>query len=287
MSSPEGLQDYIKREMRFVPKVRVRQSFKVDRRGHDFRRDPQATPIIINNYNRLEYLVLQIEALRERGYENIYIIDNASTYEPLFEYYRNEKLRVFYLDSNVGYLALWRTPIGSLFTQNYYVYTDPDVIPVADCPADFMSLFFSLLEAASAIRKAGFGLKIDDLPEHNPLRDQIISHESQFWRRPVDAIIYAAPIDTTFALYRPRSIGGWWLPAYRTAGVYIARHAPWYEDPEALTEEGLFHRAASVGGTHWSDISRRTIADWPPSDLLPWTTNTSLHNARASDAGVE
>ena len=37
-------------------------------------------PIIINNYNRLEMLTKLIHGLENKGYHNLYIIDNQSTY---------------------------------------------------------------------------------------------------------------------------------------------------------------------------------------------------------------
>ena len=40
-------------------------------------------PIIINNYNRLEMLTKLIHGLENKGYHNLYIIDNQSTYPPL------------------------------------------------------------------------------------------------------------------------------------------------------------------------------------------------------------
>ena len=48
-------------------------------------------PVIINNFNRLEYLKKLIESLEIRGYRNIYIIDNLSTYPPLLQYYNTCK----------------------------------------------------------------------------------------------------------------------------------------------------------------------------------------------------
>lgn len=39
-------------------------------------------PIIINNFNRLTCLQRLIASLEVRGYHNIYIIDNNSTYPP-------------------------------------------------------------------------------------------------------------------------------------------------------------------------------------------------------------
>ena len=61
------------------------------------------TPIIINNYNRLEYLKDLIAWLESAGMKKIYIIDNLSTYPPLLEFYKKIKYTVFKLDKNYVY----------------------------------------------------------------------------------------------------------------------------------------------------------------------------------------
>lgn len=277
MDYADRRRSYIKREMRFLPQVNVRQSFRVDKRQLDLTKNPFATPIVINNFNRLDYLRLQVTYLRERGYENIYVVDNASTYEPLLEYYETSGLRVFYLDTNVGYLALWKTPIRDQFLKNYYVYTDPDILPVDECPDDFMRLFYEVLGIVPNADKVGFGLKIDDIPGYNPLREQIVAHEQQFWAHPLGQNLYGAAIDTTFALYRPKRMGGWWLPAVRTGNSLRARHLPWYEDPNDLTPENCYYTEVTHIATHWSRLQSRMINSWPPvEDLVPWDTPCSI-----------
>lgn len=96
-------------------------------------------PIIINNFNRLEYLLKLINSLTSRGYNNIYIIDNASTYPPLLDYYEKTPYPVFKLKENIGYLALWKTNIFKKFKNSYYVYTDSDMEIEDFCPDDFMN----------------------------------------------------------------------------------------------------------------------------------------------------
>ena len=51
--------------------------------------DYKEIPIIINNFNRLDTLQKLIASLEIRGYRNIYIIDNLSTYPPLLDYYKS------------------------------------------------------------------------------------------------------------------------------------------------------------------------------------------------------
>lgn len=271
------MERYIKREMRFRPDVRVRQSFRVNERNVDFAAQPLRTPIIINNFNRLVYLQALVDSLRSMGYENLYVIDNASTYGPLHDYYETSGLRVFYLTDNVGYLALWRTEVFKNFIQNHYVYTDPDVLPSEKCPHDFLALFYQVLRDIPRASKTGFGLRLDDLPNHNPLKSIVLEHEMPFWENPLNELLYAAPIDTTFALYRPKTKGGWWLPAIRTGAPFVARHLPWYENPADPTAEQSFYLQTVQHATHWSDFSRHVVSSWPPArELQPWSPFSAL-----------
>ena len=248
------MREYVREQMRFAKDVGIRQDFKVTSRNFNVETHPERTPIIINNFNRLEYLKRVVSAVRARGYDNVYVIDNASSYEPLLEYYESEGLRVFYLDKNVGYLALWRTSIGENFTHNHYAYTDPDIEPSDGCPADFISHFASHLKANPTLSKVGFGLELDDLPQRYVLRNEVRDHEAQFWKQPLGNGLYFAAIDTTFALYRPRVVGGWWLDAGRTSGKYLARHLPWYADSANPTEEERYYQSTSTASTHWTRL---------------------------------
>jgi hypothetical protein len=126
-------------------------------------------------------------------------------------------------------------------------------LPVDECPEDFMDVFHRALIKYPRYHKVGFSLKIDDLPAHCKIRDQIISHESTFWKRALDPLYFDAAIDTTFALYRPFARGGFWAPAIRTAAPYTARHLPWYQNPEALTAEEIYNRLHSAPtSSYWT-----------------------------------
>lgn len=208
-------------------------------------------PIIINNFNRLEYFQQLIEWLEKAGYTNIYIIDNHSTYQPLLAYYKTLPYTIFELDRNKGHFSLWETIIFSRFANDYYVYTDPDVLPVDECPTDVLSYFKSLLEKYPGYKKTGFGLKIDDLPDQYNLKEQVIKWESEFWNKPLEADVFDALIDTTFALYRPGAKGGADGPAIRTAGKYLARHLPWYENSENLSDETKYYLKSANAASSW------------------------------------
>ncbi len=210
-------------------------------------------PIIINNRNRVTYLLQLISWLEKTGCTNIYIIDNNSSYPPLLDFYSKTKYHVFRLKENVGHLSLWKSGIIRQFENDYYVYTDPDVLPIDECPANAIEFLMNKLNQYSEIEKIGFGLKIDDLPDQYSEKQEVIAWESKFWKKEVEKDVYDAALDTTFALYRPYTNGTKWVQrAYRTGGKYIARHLPWYEDSKNESEETLFYKKEiKKGSSHW------------------------------------
>lgn len=93
--------------------------------------------------------------------------------------------------------------------------------------------------------KVGFSLRIDDIPDHFELKDKVINWESQFWEKEVEPGIYDAPIDTTFALYRPYTK---YRPRFlflehhlRVSYPYSMHHLPWYVDKNNLSENEKFY----------------------------------------------
>jgi len=205
--------------------------------------DPKSTPIIINSFNRLTTLRLLIGALESRGYGNIFIIDNKSTYRPLLDFYGQCRHPVFRLKKNVGHNAIWKTGIYRRFWKGYYVYTDPDVVPAEECPEDFLQHFHDLMLRYPDATKVGFGLKIDDIPDCFNQKANIVFSESRYWQHQLEKDVYRAPIDTTFALYRPfsKTNVNWHMLHIRTGGRYLARHLPWYSDSANLSEEEAYY----------------------------------------------
>lgn len=220
--------------------------------------DSKKIPIIINNRNRITFLLELIKNLEKRGYFNIYIIDNNSSYPPLLEYYKNCPYHVFRLDKNVGYLALWKTDIYKTFIKDYYVYTDSDVVPIDECPDDFMEFFLTTIKKYKSVEKVGFSLKIDDLPDSFSKKNKVIEWEQCFYEKKVDELLYLAPIDTTFALYRPfmNKDVNHSHQTFRTAYPYSARHLPWYIDSSNLTDEENYYIENATTSTHWTVLNK-------------------------------
>lgn len=217
-------------------------------------KDAKKIPIIINNINRLSFLKLLIEALEKRGYYNIYIIDNASTYQPLLEYYKTCPYQIFRLQKNLGFLALWKSKIYKQFDKDYFVYTDSDVVPVENCPDDFLNLFWKTLKTNKDVYKVGFSLKIDDLPDHYKQKNDVIEWEKKYFKKPVSPFFFEANIDTTFALYKPglNQAANIYIKMYRSSAPYEAKHMPWYNNSENLSEEELYYIQHAQGSTHWT-----------------------------------
>ncbi len=216
-------------------------------------------PIVINNFNRLTMMLKLIDSLTSRGYNNIHIIDNASTYPPLLDWYEKCPYTVYRLEENVGHLAFWQTGLYRKFWGQYVAYTDSDVELHPDCPGDFMGKFTGLLRKYPKALKVGFSIMLEDLPDCYDKKKEVQQWESQFWQKEVEKGVYEAPIDTTFAVYRPYFIGeivdfsSFYL---RVAPPYTIRHLPWYTDSSNPTDEELYYLTRVKTCTHWSEQAK-------------------------------
>ncbi|NJM26394.1 MAG: glycosyltransferase family 2 protein [Bacteroidia bacterium] len=202
-------------------------------------------PIIINNFNRLTFPMQLIAFLERAGYTNLIILDNRSTYPPLLEYYNQCPHQVIRLDQNYGHLALWKSGLYTKFKWSYFAYTDSDILPGAECPPDFMLKLKNMLLSHFNVDKVGFAIRIDNLPGFFALHEKVKAYEARYWNNEVSPNVYKAPIDTTFALYKPHTalVAGeiYTVPALRLAGCYTANHLPWYNDTANPTAEEKFY----------------------------------------------
>lgn len=214
-------------------------------------------PVYLISFNRLSYLERLVAWLEKAGCTNIHIVDNASTYPPLLDYLNKTPHTVHRMEKNYGHTVLFDAPeFKDVVDNHYFVLSDPDILPVEECPTDFMRFLYDVLERYPNVTKAGFGLKLDDLPDHYALKETVIKWETPFYKQAIKGTVpalYKAPIDTTFALYRPRR--EWkkgFAEAIRTDFPYQARHLPWYKDLNNLTEEDRFYNALDAGSGNWN-----------------------------------
>ena len=227
--------------------------------------DYKNIPIFIISYNRLHCLKLLIESLEKKGYTNISIIDNQSSYPPLLDFLKKTKYHVFYMNQNYGHKVFWKNArFRKIVETQYYVLTDPDIVPLQQCPDDFMEQFYEILQQNPSVPKVGFSLKIDDLPEHYAFKEYVIKWEKQFYEKGSNYKnykIYNADIDTTFALYRPNKLSFIaddcnFYKAIRTGYPYQARHLAWYMDSKNPSDEDIFYKERTLNGSStWYDLS--------------------------------
>lgn len=218
-------------------------------------------PVFIPVRDRVTPLRALVDWLERAGHDEIWLVDNDSTYAPMLDFLDSTPHHVVRLERNMGH----RSPFLSGTVQRHagdrrFVITDPDVIPDPDCPLDAVTRFSELLDRHPEVDKVGFGLRLDDLPASNPLTDEIRQWEDRFWRNEVEPGVFRADIDTTFALYRPLARRHREDAALRTGAPYVARHTPWYLDPTQLTDEDRWYR----------EHAEPSIMNWDRAEIPRW-----------------
>lgn len=195
--------------------------------------------------NRLSCLIRLLGWLERAGHRRVLIVDNASNYLPLMDYYETVKVSVLRLRKMHHPRTIpFHPSVKRFIGDSYFVLTDPDILPVKSCPHDAVRHFREVLDRYPELQKVGYGLKIDDLPKQYRHREDVQAWESQFWTAPIESNLYRAPIDTTFALYRahPPSFRYTFMRSARTGAPYLARHLPWYMDSAHPSEEERHYR---------------------------------------------
>lgn len=243
--------------------------------------DAPDVPVFIVSRDQVTWLRMLVGWLERHGTAEIVIVDNASTYPPLLEYLETTAHQVVRLDDNLGPQAPWASgSVERLAAGRPYIVTDPDIVPTEECPADAIATLLRVLARHPAHVKAGLGLRIDDLPDRYEMADRVRAYEVRHWRKAFGRRprLFQAPVDTTFALYRPLTAGFAFAlgPAIRTGAPYLARHMPWYADSAHPTDEERYYRAhASSGMSHWNLAADDDGAGHDAA--LPWTARDALH----------
>ena len=218
-------------------------------------------PIVILNRDRLYPLIDQVTVLKRKGYNNITIIDNQSTYPPLLEWYKNCNLDIFYnnITENSCHafrdLVLMKHPKFIEITSDWFVFNDSDIIPAKGVPDDFIEHLI-----AYAIKhnktKVGMSIEINDIDLNYPLNAWVHSYESTYWTNAIvdgDVELYPHPIDTTFAVHAPHVIPTWSNDTLRVGYPYVVKHAPFYYDPNNLPEDEKYYLAhMNKQSSNWS-----------------------------------
>lgn len=212
----------------------------------------------IVNFNRLTLPSKMADFIADSPGVTPVIIDNASTYPPLLEYYETCPHKVIQLDRNWGNCVVWHGPgpqaiLNEFGLDGNFIVTDPD-LDLEGIPNDWLHELQTGLDLFPDRWKCGFSLRIDDLPPG-------VNHwQGIEWSHPVmGKRFYLASIDTTFCLCRTRKhdFGG-----VRTGPPYMARHVPWYyRTIEDLPEDELYYLKSITPGKWnlWSGQLKREL----------------------------
>jgi hypothetical protein len=213
-------------------------------------------PCYINTFNRLTTTRELCKQVASLDGVNPVIIDNASNYEPLLDWYESCDFEVIHLRENLGHHAPWKSGIIKQDNAKLYIVTDCD-LDLTGVPRDVVEILkepFNWVQP-NRIIKSGLALRIDDLPDW---QTDVINWEKKWWANQVghDPRFYYACIDTTFAMYEqktPNDIATRVVncPAVRLAGEYQARHTPWYLDCNNMSEEDIFYFNNANSSNSW------------------------------------
>ena len=219
---------------------------------------PGSVPVAINSFNRLETLRTELEwILSLDGEPSVIVLDNASTYPPLLDYYRtlrHPRVQVVFLGYNSGLEGI-EDISRELKRYGRYVVTDPDLTPYPDTPSDILTRMHEALDRFPRYNIVGASMEIDDIPESYPLRDAVREWERRYWPPQAEVVgegLFDGWVDTTFGMYRPEADVTRIEPALRMDRPYRLRHADWYLDPENLTEEQAFYQRVCTPVGSWN-----------------------------------
>jgi glycosyltransferase involved in cell wall biosynthesis len=202
--------------------------------------------VVINNRDRLTTTKKLVEDLLELNTQEIWIIDNASTYPPLLEWYQRVPSQVRVLRfHNGGHLALWSLGVVHDIPEEWVFYTDSDIELNPNMPKDYQR---AMLDAALqyGYNKVGLALALDDIPTSYWLRDQVLRNEHRWWATPLADNVYVADTDTTFNLNRKLDQ----YSSIRLAGDFTCKHKPWYIDINNLDPEEQYYYDHYDGGAN-------------------------------------
>jgi hypothetical protein len=216
----------------------------------------QQIQAVIISYNLLTYVKKMVRQL-EKYTDNIIVIDNKSTYQPLLDYFRNEyKYQLIQMDRNYGH-EVYLLPMIQKQLNEIYILTDPDLLFNEKLPDNFIQTLINVSHYFQA-KRVGFALDISrsDIREDIKHRDQnIVDWEKKHWNQRIDyphnrsLELYVAPIDTTFCLINKKNHG----PHIRIAGCFTCIHRPWHHDwLKDLLPDEYQHYSENNVSTTWA-----------------------------------
>lgn len=217
-------------------------------------------PIYLTNMNRLTTTKKMVEDLfKLNGNAKINIIDNASTYPPLLEWYNEIKndVNIIKQASNLGPWTFFYTGHFSNCPENYYVYSDADLELNPNMPYNWQEVLMDYHKKWN--RKASLVLRLDDIPENDRKKD-IIHHQSVCWNTTEEENVWHGVTDMTFSF--DAKSAGYRYESVRIGGNLACRHIPWYIDIKNIDEEEKYyldHLDNKFPEALWSKMNKEAV----------------------------
>jgi hypothetical protein len=233
-------------------------------------RDFPKIPVFVITCDRLTDLQTAIQSYKQAslGAVEIVIHDNHSTYPPMVRYLEKleqEGVSVYYHDDDVSREAQLNgvaQTIDSWYKKHdapYYVVTDPD-IELTQGDGSVLQLYAHLLDWHPEVDVVGPMLRVDDLPNFYPMKQQVIaSHLAHFrslssfsmiWNGR-DVRVQRGSLDTTFGMYRKNFRFHRLNNSLQLYEPFDARHLDWYLDPNSLSDDQIYYIRHATGVSHW------------------------------------
>lgn len=226
----------------------------------------QKIPVHIPNRNMLTPLKAMVERIAKcEAVGRITIVDCASTYPPLLEWYDSVRKDVTILfERNRGTAGAFDVLRPD---SDFYVVSDSD-LDLNDVPLDWLVKLreklkrYPIAPDEGYLDKTALSLRLDDLPEGCPLTEMVRAEQGRMWTEShVDDLgtWYTACTDTTAACYN--AVHGWCgYKSLRLGPPYAARHIPWYYDLTNIPEEFRYYlERINPSNSMWGRTMRRMI----------------------------
>ena len=230
--------------------------------------------VLIIGYNQYTYISKMVSQI-EKYTNDIVVVDNNSTYEPLLNYYSTYKYSLLKMDKNYGHKVYEEEFLKGIF-GNLFIITDPDLEFNKKLPNNFIESLIKISNHYKAGR-VGFAIEISSpniRPELTYAGMPLKLWEGRFWQAKIqdnNFELYNAPIDTTFCLLNTKyNYNGLTI---RVAGNFICKHLPWYIDyhKELLEDEYTKYLENNISTNFWEDKFKLNKQN--KTDNLNWIIN--------------
>ena len=252
------------RELRARPNKHLAASLK-----HALSQTKDEIPCFVVAYNNPSYLLNMVQQLIAMGLTPI-IFDNKSSCEDtraLLKRLHPNKAHVINVGRNLGHKVGFLPGIYE-HMPDVFAYTDPDLQFNKNLPSNFIDKLHELTERYDVF-KAGLALDLEcgTLAEGLSVKVNkcksipfertfsLSEWEAVHWRFPLqrddDLIVYAASVDTTFAVYNKAKYSGSFLEGVRIAGDFSTIHLPWYPELDIMDDGEKTSYLSKNKSTSW------------------------------------